>query len=142
MEVTAPTNTAASSSSTAAIQLVCTPVWSQRRRSATERFRVRGRYKDNITLYVTFFVRVEHGVDDDGDACLKLIDVVWWKPVLMRKGQPSGKIKNHLKRDAKNREHRHVLATVAKKGKMNEFPMSYGYGISLLQFSVTRKHLF
>ena len=53
-------------------------------------------------MYVSFFVLVEHGVDDDGDACLKLTDVVRLKPVLVWKGQPGGKIENHLKRDGWN----------------------------------------
>ena len=63
--------------------------------------RVRGRYKDNIALYVSFFVQVEHGVDDDGDACLKLTNIFRLKPVLMWKGQLDSKIENHLKRDAR-----------------------------------------
>ena len=96
---------------------------------------MRGGYKDSITLYVTFFVRAEHGVDDDGDACRKLTDVKRLKPVLLWKGQPRGKIENQLKRDARHREHRHVLATVAKKGKTNEEVMTLIMDNTLEQFS-------
>ena len=80
--------------------------------------RVRGRYKDNITLYVSFFVKLQHGIDADGDDCLRLTDVVRLKPVLVWKGKPGGKIEKQLKRNEKAREHRGVLATVARCASM------------------------
>ena len=44
-----------------------------------------------------------------------------------------------MKRDAKNREHRHVLATVAKKGKTNEQVMIFIMDKTLEQIFVDKK---
>ena len=63
--------------------------------------RVRGLQKDNITLYVAFFVKVEHGTDSDGEPHLKLTDVVRLKPVLVcRASCPQGSPEASPKRQA------------------------------------------
>ena len=44
-----------------------------------------------------------------------------------------------MKRDAKNREHRHVLATVAKKGETNEQVMTFIMDKTLEQIYVDKR---
>ena len=58
--------------------------------------KINGRGKNNITAYLHFAIRISVGIDEDGDEAVAIGDVVGFKPVLIWKGEPNGKIKKEL----------------------------------------------
>ena len=85
--------------------------------------RINGRYKNNITAFLQFAFKLEHGTDEDNDPCIKLGRVVKLKPVLIWKGGTEGRIKREV--TGLNRKMRRMVQTVTKKGKTNEASMLY-----------------
>ena len=85
--------------------------------------RINGRHKNNITAFLQFAVKLEHGTDEDNDPCIKLGRVVKLKPVLIWKGETEGRIKREV--TGLNRKMRCMVQTVTKKGKTNVASMLY-----------------
>ena len=83
--------------------------------------RIRGRIKDNVTVYLHFVVRVEHTTDADGDPALALTDILRGRPTIVSKGKRNGRVHQEVQ---KNRVAR-IAQTVQVNAKTDERTMLY-----------------